>query len=78
MVDRLKMEGAFHGVKFDDEPTKTAKPKQVSGGTPGDPDSYNHLSMEERQRLTEEMMGRHKAWVEVDSPLGGKEAIDKR
>jgi len=80
MVDRLKLEAGFHGIKLDDDAPKsqgaTSAPK--AKGVPGDPDSYSHLSMEERQRLTEQMMGNHKAWVEVDQPLGGKEGIDKR
>jgi len=81
MVDRLKLEAGFHGIKLDDDaPQSQGEPKRASKakGVPGDPDSYSHLSMEERQRLTEQMMGNHKAWAEVDQPLGGKEGIDKR
>jgi hypothetical protein len=70
IVDRFKMDAAIHGVKLEDEPKQASQPaQQVRGGISGDPDSYSHLSMEEREKLTQEMMGRHKAWVKTDMPL---------
>jgi len=83
IVEQFKLTASLHGYSIEGNVAETPKRSSegapvIKGGVSGDPDSFSHLSMEERQRLTEEMMGRHKAWVEVDSPLGGKEAIDKR
>lgn len=81
MVERLKFDAGVHGVKLKDEAPapssshgQTATKRETAKGKciPGDPDSYSHLSMEERQRLTEQMMGKHKAWAEQEKPLGGK------
>ena len=70
IVDRFKMDAAIHGVKLEDEqPRETVRAPKARGGVSGDPDSYSHLSMEERERLTQEMMGRHKAWVKTDMPM---------
>jgi len=80
MVERLRFDAGVHGIKLDgddDTPQARVAPK-VKGGVSGDPDSYSHLSKEERQRLTEEMMGGHKAWDQINKPLGGREGIDKR
>jgi len=78
LIDRLKFEAGFHGIKLkDDAPNDTPAPRQ-SGGVSGDPDSYNHLSDEERKELTRKMMGNHKIWAEHDKPMGGKKPIDKR
>mgnify|MGYP006432143569 CR=1 FL=1 len=64
LVDRLKMEAGFHGVKIE-----TPKPT-VGKCISGDPDSYNHLSDEERKELTKKMMGKHKFWNSNDNPMG--------
>jgi hypothetical protein len=88
-LEKIKLDAALHGVKLKDEApaprtdrgsaAEPARRPPVAGKCiPGDPDSYNHLSAEERQRLTEEMMGRHKVWVKQDNPLGGKAPLDKR
>ena len=78
LVDRLKMEAAFHGIKID-VPKKTSPVNSGHGKcVSGDPDSYNHLSDEERKELTRKMMERHKFWDSNDVPLGGKKAVDKR
>lgn len=78
MVDRLKLEAGFHGIKIDDEPKGGTPSKPPGKCISGDPDSYSHLSMEERKRMTERMMGKHKFWDSNDAPMGGKNAIDKR
>ena len=78
LVDRLKLEAGFHGIKLDDDSKPSTAGPKSEHGVPGDPDSYAHLSMEERQELTDRMMGKHRAWSETNKPLGGKEAIDKR
>jgi hypothetical protein len=84
LIERLKFDAGVHGIKLKDDPPAAqqggtpSSPAQKGKCIPGDPDSYNHLSMEERQRLTEEMMGKHKAWDATAKPLGGKAPIDKR
>ena len=79
-ISKYRMDAAIHGIKLDDESTEESTPKapKQKRGVSGDPDSYNHLSDEERKELTRKMMGKHKMWAEVDKPLGGKEPIDKR
>jgi uncharacterized protein (DUF2461 family) len=68
LVDRLKMEAGFHGVKIEtpSEPLDQTIGRCISG----DPDSYNHLSDEERKELTKKMMGKHKFWNSNDNPMG--------
>ena len=81
MVERLRFDAGVHGIKLDGDeqaPQQAGVAPRVKGGVSGDPDSYSHLSKEERQRLTEEMMGGHKAWDKINKPLGGLEGIDKR
>ena len=78
MVEKLRFDAGVHGIKLDGDDDTPAQAPRVKGGVSGDPDSYSHLSKEERQRLTEEMMGGHKAWDQINQPLGGKEGIDKR
>jgi len=34
----------------------------------GDPKDYEHLSQEEREHLTQQMMGKHKIWA-MKTPL---------
>ena len=84
LVERLRFDAGVHGIKLDDteedspsQPRSTPSVKQKGKCIPGDPDSYSHLSEEERQRLTESMMGNHKAWAENETPLGGKKPIVK-
>jgi len=69
LVDRLKMEAGFHGIKLD-VPTQTTSTATPGKGVSGDPDSYNHLSDEERKELTKKMMGKHKFWNSNDNPMG--------
>jgi len=77
-VDRLKLEAGFHGIKIEDEPRGSASKQPPGKCVPGDPDSYSHLSMEERKRMTERMMGKHKFWDSEKKPLGGNKPVDKR
>ena len=76
LVDRLKLEAGFHGIKIDtpSQPLVQTIGKCISG----DPDSYSHLSMEERKRITQRMMGNHKFWDSNKKPMGGNAPIDKR
>jgi len=83
IVEQFKLTASLHGYSIEGNVAETPKRSSegapvIKGGISGDPDSFSHLSMEERQRLTEEMMGRHKAWVQLKEPMGGKKPIDKR
>jgi len=80
LVEKFKLDAALHGVKFNENKSQSKKvePPKTQKGVSGDPDSYSHLSMEERDRITKTMMEKHKFWVENDRPLGGKAPIDKR
>ena len=77
--DRLKFEAQIHGLEMKEEPQPQrtfdgSEPRTDRKCIPGDPDSYNHLSMEEREELTRQMMGKHKLWAQESKPLGGKAA----
>ncbi len=68
-MDKLKVLGSFFGVEFKED-------KKKKGFIPfKGPDQYNKLSPEEKERLTKEMMGSHKDFVEgrqIKSTLLGK------
>ena len=76
--DILKFEAQIHGAKIEEKPfpISEAAPKapetSKDGFMFGDPDAYKEISQEERERLTQQMMGRHKRWVQGSKPLGGK------
>jgi hypothetical protein len=59
--------GAFHGISLSDDKVvpKDQLPEGVSDAKTfvfGDPDSYKKMSQEEKEKLTQEMMGNHKQW----------------
>ncbi len=58
---RMKFQANLHGVKIKDGDLKGSGQEE---GTPGDPNSYAHLSMEERKKLTQKQLGNHKNWAE--------------
>lgn len=57
-IAQMKFQAKLHGGKIDEKKFDTEQE-----GTPGDPDSYAHLSMEERKELTQKQLGRHKEWA---------------
>ena len=66
-AQEYKIVGAFHGVSFDDKKAIPSDqlPEGVSDARKfvfGDPNSYKNLGQEEREKLTQEMMGNHKQW----------------
>ncbi|GAG37187.1 unnamed protein product, partial [marine sediment metagenome] len=80
-MDRMRFQAAIHGIDLDKETgvkkgsqqvPPTVKVKPMDGLKFGDPDSYKHLSQEKREELTQEMMGKHKAWNAAQKPMGGK------
>ena len=72
----LRFLAAIHGINLDDTQSDSSREteKNVEKAVPlfGDPDSYNHLSQEEREELTQKMMGKHKVWARQAPGLGAK------
>ena len=60
-VDKRKFQAAIHGAKITDAPEVVTK-EGDSSFTFRDPNDYEKLSMEDRKKLTEIMMGKHKQW----------------
>ena len=58
--------GAFHGISVGDKSVPTSElPDGVDDAKSfvfGDPDSYKKMSQEEKEELTQKMMGNHKQW----------------
>lgn len=74
--EEYRIIGAFHGISFSDE--KTVPKDQLPGFVKspdlfvfGDPAAYEKMDQNERQALTEQMMGNHKQW-QSSGGLGGK------
>lgn len=51
---------AIHGINLDKEMNKK---KKESSFMFGDPKDYAKMSKEEREKKTQEMLGKHKAWA---------------
>mgnify|MGYP001082970850 CR=1 FL=1 len=59
----MKFQAAIHGVTFnEDPPLVKTKPKAnvIPGFAFGDPADYEEMPQEERQKLTDKMMGVHR------------------
>lgn len=58
----MKFHAMIHGVQFKDNPpfTESKGKNEISGFAFGDPEDYKKMSKEERQKLTDKMMGKHK------------------
>jgi hypothetical protein len=59
--------GAFHGISLSDDKVvpKDQLPEGVNDAKTfvfGDPGTYEKMSQDEREKLTQEMMGNHKQW----------------
>jgi len=80
--DMMKFQAAIHGAEINDDElfdggrtteSETVKPRKDKGSGIfkfGDPADYEHLPMEERERLTQQMMGQHKRWEKYKKPMG--------
>ncbi len=60
---------AIHGIDID-KAKKEKEKEEADGFLFRDPKDYEHLSMEEREKLTQEMLGKHKGWED-------REGMDK-
>jgi len=76
LSDKMRFEARIHGIDVKEGSSEPQKEKAKC--VPGDPDSYSHLSMEERDELTRKMMGKHKVWAQETKPLGGKKMRAKQ
>jgi hypothetical protein len=64
----MRFMAAIHGIDID----KAKKEKEEADSFLfRDPKEYKHLSKEEKEKLTQEMLGRHKGWVDRESSLKG-------
>ena len=75
-ADRMKFEAQIHGATIEDKggkkmqqqsatATKTVKSDTLNGDPDmlfKDPKDYSHMSKEDREQLTQKMMGSFKAW----------------
>ena len=63
---RVKIQAALQGVQLDeekDEHPDIVRPKfKPSSFKFGDPKDYEHLTDEQKQKLTDNMMGKHQIW----------------
>jgi len=58
--NKWKIQAALAGVDVEKE---EGKKREENSFTFRDPDEYNHLTEEEKKRLTEKMMGKHREWA---------------
>lgn len=76
----MRFQANIHGIDLDKETgvvetegnqeAATIKKKPMDGFKFGDPDSYKDMPQEEREKLTQQMMARHKAWYQTAKPTG--------
>jgi len=69
----MEFQAIIHGAKIEKNDTQlsdsaSSPQKQQSLMKFGDPEDYKNMPMEERESLTEKMMGVHKAWA-AKTPL---------
>lgn len=69
-LDEFKLLGKMLGAEFsDDSEEETTKKKEITEdqnqGVPlfKDPEDYKHMSKEERKKLTQDMMQKHRNWA---------------
>lgn len=65
----IRFQAALRGVTLKDGGNESPSNSKQTKSEPvvplfGDPDSYNHLSDEERNVLTQKMMAKHRNWVQ--------------
>jgi hypothetical protein len=64
--EHLRFQAAIHGAKLKEAGRAPTSSKDNLGkAVPmfGDPKDYESLSQEEREEMTEKMMGKHKIWA---------------
>jgi len=65
ILREIQFQAGVHGAELKNVPEKKSTKKQSEHpNVPlfGDPEEYSHLSAEDRQKKTDEMMARHKNW----------------
>lgn len=69
-AEQSKFQAAIHGIDIGEEnktgSTKNHVPSKSNGKTLvfGDPTDYAHMSESEREKLTSEMMAKHRHWAQ--------------
>lgn len=68
--DDYRFQALLHGVNLDDSSSSSSsskKPQQQPQNQSlpifGDPEDYSHLSQEEKDKLTQNMMRQHQSWA---------------
>lgn len=79
--NRMKFMANIMGAGIDDKPKNKKQDldeaeKQQELPVFRDPSEYDNMSEEERKKLTEQMMSKHKSWVNQES-LGNKKPKSK-
>lgn len=64
----MKFDAAIHGVDIGKK--KSSVTTEQHNFKFGDPEDYKKLSKKQREKLTQEMMGKHKAWNAMEKPMG--------
>jgi len=83
----MKFDASIQGVDLEKELEKQGvdMPRKEEGDRKqapsntflfGDPEDYEKMPMDDREALTKQMMGKHKAWGKDAG--GGLEAVEKR
>lgn len=68
----MRFEAAIQGIDIKKQFRSSSPTSSIQSSTPytfGDPSSYANLSPEERQKLTDQMMGSHKKMMKK-TPIG--------
>lgn len=65
----MKFQANIHGAKIKGGGDSFEK-KPADSFKFGDPEAYKNMSMEERKRLTEKMMGQHRSHQKLNMPAG--------
>jgi hypothetical protein len=91
--EELKFQAALHGVDLDKDQSPSEKTQSPTGEQAKDlkkveekqglpifrnPDDYDHMSQEERDKLTKDMMKKHKNWAEQGSAKILKSDVPKK
>ena len=74
--DKLKFEAQIHGVNIEEKTAPAGQAKKPKGGFMfGDPEAYKDMPKAEKERITQQMMNRHRIWAQESKPMGGKTRV---
>lgn len=60
----FKLQASMHGIDFKDDSTGATQSDVDSQKVPlfGDPEAYDNMSEQEKENLTQKMLGKHRTW----------------